>query len=248
MPYAESGDARIHYMVGGHGDPVLLLPGLGMSAVTWAQIGDCLWRAYRVIYADPRGSGESDSPDAPYTGELAAADMTAVLDAAGVDSAHVAGMSMGGMIAQHLALEHPERVRSLTLISTYAAPDMGARRVLDASLQNLPPLLNHSEADTTGYRRQLEFCRSHDTSARLSALEVPTQVIVGTHDFLVSTFAARQLADLVSAAWYEEVEGASHGLIWERGEWVAERLADFCSNASAITVPRALARARSMGV
>lgn len=238
MPYADSGDGRIHYMVEGDGDPVLLLPGLGLSSVTWAQVGDRLSSTYRVIYADPRGSGESDAPDVPYTGELLAADMTAVLDAAGAQKAHVVGMSMGGMIAQHLALEHPDRVRSLTLITTYAAPDTLARGMLDAALQNLLPLLTGGKAESSGYRRQVEFCRRHDTSARLSALDVPTQVIAGTHDFLVSTFAARELAELVSGASYEEVEGASHALIWERGEWVAERLSDFYGTVSSIAASR----------
>ena len=239
MPYADNGDVRIHYALEGDGHPVLLLPGLGLSATTWAQIGARLSSKHLVIYADPRGSAESDGPDAPYTGEHLAADMAAVLDAAGVQDAHVVGMSMGGMIAQHVALEHPDRVRSLTLIATYAAADERARRVLDAALLHLPCRLTADAADTSGYARQLEFCRSHDTCARLCALEVPTQVIVGTRDFLISTSAARQLAELVSGACYEEVQGASHGLIWERSEWVPERLADFCSKASRITAPTA---------
>lgn len=244
MPYADSGDVRIHYMVEGDRHPVLLLPGLGMSAVTWAHIGARLSSTHRVIYANPRGSGDSDAPDEPYTGVLVAADMAAVLDAARVPDAHVVGTSMGGMIAQHLALEHPDRVRSLTLIATYAAPDDRVRRVLDAAIRNLPPRLNDSEAGMSAYLRQLEFCRRHDTSGRLSALELPTQVIVGSHDLLVSTSAARQLAELVSGARYEEVERASHALIWERSEWLTERLADFCSNASRITAPRASNGAR----
>src|SRR6266568_1060117 len=132
MPHALSGDVRIHYTVDGDGPPVLLIPGLGMSAATWTGVGGRLASTHRVIYADPRGSGESDTPDVPYTGEDVAADMVAVLDDAGVQRADVVGMSMGGMIAQHLALEHRDRVRSLTLVSTYAATDEWTRRVLDS--------------------------------------------------------------------------------------------------------------------
>ena len=236
MLHAVSGHVRIHYTVEGDGDAVLLLPGLGHSAATWAHIGARLAQTHRVIYADPRGSGDSDAPDAPFSGELLAADIAAVLDAARVEKAHVAGMSMGGMIAQHLALDHPDRVRSLTLIATYAAADERTRAVLDAAIRNLPPRLG-SDADTGVYLRQLDFCRNHDTRSRLSSLEVPTQVIVGSRDFLVSTSAARQLAQLIPGASYEEAEGASHALIWERSDWIIERLAKFCSNASRITAP-----------
>jgi 3-oxoadipate enol-lactonase len=263
MPHALSGDVRIHYTVDGDGPPVLLIPGLGMSAATWGAVGGRLAGSHRVIYADPRGSGESDTPDVAYTGEVVAADMAAVLDAVGVEQAHVVGMSMGGMIAQHLALEAPERVRSLSLVSTYAATDEWSRRILESrrwlidqgglpaqfrvsiffvfspyAFRELPDFIHGLEArlaesppDEAAYRRQLEFCLAHDTSGLLDALDVPTLVLVGSHDFLTSPLAARDLAALVPTAQYEEIEGASHGLIWEQSDHVAELLSRFLSNA-----------------
>jgi pimeloyl-ACP methyl ester carboxylesterase len=262
MPQALSGDVRIHYAADGDGDPVLLIPGLGMSASTWSAVGSRLAASHRVLYADPRGSGESDTPDVPYSGELVAADMLAVLDDAGVDGAHVVGMSMGGMIAQHLALAHPERVRTLTLVSTYAATDEWTRRVLDGrrwlidqgglpaqfrisiffvfsprAFRELPDFIHGLEErlaehppDETAYRRQLDFCSSHDLSARLGELRIPTLVVTGGHDFLTSPFQGRELAELVPGARYEEVEGASHALIWERSELIAEMLDGFFQN------------------
>ena len=132
MAEALSDGARLHFADAGSGPPVVLVPGLGMAEAVWADARRRLEPAHRVITVDPRGSGQSEKPAGPYTGELVAADLEAVLDAAGVERAHIVGMSMGGMIGQEFALRKPERVASLMLVSTYAAPDDWARRVLEA--------------------------------------------------------------------------------------------------------------------
>jgi len=132
MPALSEG-VRINYVESGDGEEaVVLLPGLGMSLQTWAQHADQLSSTYRVLSIDPRGSGESETPDHPYTEATVAADVGAVLDAAGVERAHLVGQSMGGMIAQDFALAAPSRVRSLTLVSTYALVDKWSRRALSA--------------------------------------------------------------------------------------------------------------------
>lgn len=99
----------------GSGPPLLLVRGLGRSHRFFAPIVPHLSKHFTVIRFDNRGSGQSDTPDGMYTTEQMAADCVAVLDAAGVDSAWVLGMSMGGMIALDLALSHPGRVRGLIL-------------------------------------------------------------------------------------------------------------------------------------
>lgn len=131
MPEAISEGVRINYAEWGAGEEaVVLLPGLGMSCQTWAVHAEALAPTHRVLAVDPRGSGASETPDHPYTADTVAADVGAVLDAAGVDSAHLVGQSMGGMIAQDFALAEPDRVRSLTLVSTYASTDKWSGRVL----------------------------------------------------------------------------------------------------------------------
>ena len=132
MPEAQGDGARLHYGDGGSGEPVVLIPGLGMADAVWADARRRLEPTHRVITVDPRGSGQSEKPPGPYTGDLVAADLEAVLDATGVGRAHIVGMSMGGMIGQDFALRRPERVASLMLVSTYAAPDAWATRVLEA--------------------------------------------------------------------------------------------------------------------
>jgi pimeloyl-ACP methyl ester carboxylesterase len=111
----------------GEGAPVLLIMGLGGRAADWNDaFVDALARGRRVVLFDNRGTGTSSKPEPPYTMERMTSDAVAVLDAADVARAHVVGFSMGGMIAQRLALDHAGRVASLTLLSTH----MGGRGVV----------------------------------------------------------------------------------------------------------------------
>jgi len=111
------------YMEAGVGEPVLLIMGFGGDHTAWGfQVGAFAAR-HRVIVFDNRGAGQTEAPDRPYTTRLMAADTLALMDALGMERAHVIGVSMGGMIAQELALAHPERVRSLHLGCTLARPD-----------------------------------------------------------------------------------------------------------------------------
>ena len=102
----------------GAGDPVLLIHGLGYARWGWEPIEPILAKHFSVITFDNRGIGESDVPAGPYTAAEMAEDAIAVLDAAGVRRAHVVGTSLGGMIAQEVAIAHPERVDRLVLLST----------------------------------------------------------------------------------------------------------------------------------
>lgn len=132
MPFATSRSARIHYTVHGgrQGTPVVLLQGLGLSSRFWFDIPTLLADdpevPRRVIAIDNRGTGRSDKPRTPWTMGTMADDVVAVLDDAGIDAAFVVGISMGGMIAQHVALRHPKRVKGLVLLATTAGFLMGA--------------------------------------------------------------------------------------------------------------------------
>ena len=94
--------------------------GLGYPSAMWHRTRPELSAFYRTIALDNRGAGQSDVPPGPYSIALMASDAAAVLDAAGVPSAHVFGVSMGGMIAQEFALQYPQRVQSLILGCTAA--------------------------------------------------------------------------------------------------------------------------------
>jgi 3-oxoadipate enol-lactonase len=109
---------KLVWTAAGEGEPLLFVHGLGYDRFGWGPAPALLSGRFRVITFDNRGVGESDDPPGPYTTTEMAADAVAVLDAAGVDRAHVVGTSLGGMIAQSLALHHADRVGALILSAT----------------------------------------------------------------------------------------------------------------------------------
>jgi pimeloyl-ACP methyl ester carboxylesterase len=120
MPFVESRGAKIYWDEQGPGVPTLLIMGLGYPSDLWHRTRPMLAARYRTIALDNRGVGRSDASLGPYSIALMAEDARAVLDAAGVQSAHIVGVSMGGMVAQEFALQYPQRVRSLILGCTQA--------------------------------------------------------------------------------------------------------------------------------
>ena len=121
MPFVHATDGtRIHYEVTGKSGatPVLMVQGLGASKNAWNLQRIAMATRFRIISFDNRGAGRSDKPTEPFTLEQMADDALAVLDAAGIETAHVVGASMGGVISQIVAVKYPHRVRSLTLVCT----------------------------------------------------------------------------------------------------------------------------------
>ncbi len=120
MAFTANQGAKIYWDEAGEGDPLLLIMGLGYPSYSWHRSRPVLSSKYRTIALDNRGVGRSDAPPGPYSIAMMASDAAAVLDAAEAESAHIFGISMGGMIAQEFALQYPQRVRSLILGCTAA--------------------------------------------------------------------------------------------------------------------------------
>jgi len=114
MAIVKSGGINLSYDTFGAGDPLLLIMGFGAPGIAWMPVLPML-SGFQCIYFDNRGTGNSDKPEGPYTIPDMADDAANLLAALGIESAMVYGISMGGMIAQELALRHPARVRKLVL-------------------------------------------------------------------------------------------------------------------------------------
>jgi pimeloyl-ACP methyl ester carboxylesterase len=116
--FARNGPVTIAYDVRGRGAPLVLIQGVGIGRWGWEPVADRLARRFQVITIDNRGVGASDSPPGHFTTRSMAKYVPAVLDHADVERASVLGTSLGGMIAQELALTQPERVDRLVLVAT----------------------------------------------------------------------------------------------------------------------------------
>jgi aminoacrylate hydrolase len=123
MPIRELNGVSIHYVELGAGPPTLLLAGLGGKGSSWGSHQESFAESFRTIVPDHRGTGESSKPPDGYTITQHAADMAALLRALRATPAHIVGVSTGGAIAMAMALDHPETVRSLTLVASWGRSD-----------------------------------------------------------------------------------------------------------------------------
>jgi pimeloyl-ACP methyl ester carboxylesterase len=138
MPSLTRPDVSLSYELTGSGPPVLFIQGIGVAGEGWRPQVEELAGRWQTLHFDNRGLGQSVPCSGPISVEAMAEDARALMDAAGWESAHVVGHSMGGVIAQQLALDAPSRVRSLALLCTFARGADGARltpRILWLSLR-----------------------------------------------------------------------------------------------------------------
>ena len=118
MPIVQSNGIDIYYEIAGDGEPLLLISGLGYGLWQWHKMVNGLAQYFKVITVDNRGAGGSDKPPGAYSAKMLAADTAGLLDVIGIEQAIVIGHSMGGFVAQELALSYPEKVHKLVLAST----------------------------------------------------------------------------------------------------------------------------------
>jgi len=179
VPSVSTPNAELHYERGGSGEPLLLIQGMSGTHVSWGEpFLEPLREHFDVTVFDNRGIGLSAPIDGPFTIVEMAEDTAALMGELGLESAHVVGISMGGMIAQELALAHPERLRSLTLGCTYCGgpgsqlmPEENARKLLGGLASG-----DREKAIRAGYEVNLSPAFSADESHFAAFHEMATSV------------------------------------------------------------------------
>jgi pimeloyl-ACP methyl ester carboxylesterase len=256
VPYATNHGVKIFWEEHGAGSPVLLIMGLSFTHEMWFRALPTLTGSYRVIVFDNRGIGRSDVPPGPYLIRQMAEDAVAVMNAAGISSAQVVGASMGGMIAQELALRFPERVESLLLGCTSHGgllarwPRMThlgrsePARAHAAIRWSLTPLLYSNSTPRHRISEDLDIqCRCNCTRRgcmnqfagvllwssfrRLPRISVPTLVTHGAEDRLIPPQNGRVVASRIPGAKFYLIPGAGHILMTDQPEICLELMLDF---------------------
>jgi 3-oxoadipate enol-lactonase len=252
MPYTTAPGFRIEYETTGGGEPLLLINGLGSDRSEWLFQLPAFARRFRVIAFDNRGAGGSDTPPGPYTTAQMADDAAALLEHLAVDRAHVLGVSLGGMVAQEVALRHPHRVRKLVLACTAPGGEASVRpapEVLGAFVHS-PGADPEEEIRRTlpflyteGYRRshpeeieafvrrrlakpvsaagnaaQLAAAVGHSAWDRLGFIGVPTLVVTGDGDMVVSPENSRRIARRIPGAKLVLLPGGPHRFFAENAD------------------------------
>lgn len=127
MPTAKVNGINLAYNIKGNGPPLILIIGFASAQNLWYSTVRAFSKSYRVVTFDNRGFGKSDKPPGPYTTQMLASDTLGLMDYLGIEKAHILGGSLGGMVAQEIAIAHPERLDRLILSATNA----GGQRLND---------------------------------------------------------------------------------------------------------------------
>ncbi|MFM6989709.1 MAG: alpha/beta fold hydrolase [Rhodoferax sp.] len=204
MAFVDNGRARIHWHAVGKAQdkapPLLLVMGLGCSSAMWFRLAPLLARDFRVILMDNRGMGQSTAPHAlVHRVPDMASDIAAVMDAAGEQSVHLAGLSMGGMIAQEFAINHPDRLRSLTLMAT----NCGSTHAVLAERDVWQLLFNKSRSSA---EEALERMRPHTYAAGTAADRIEEDHLVRIANHPAKRDYEAQLYGLIGWSSYSRLQ------------------------------------------
>ncbi len=257
MPFASFNGSVHHYVISGaHGKPVLVFANsLGSDLRIWQGVAERLQDRFQLIGYDLRGHGLSEAPAPPYSAADLALDLIGLLDVLDIEQAAICGVSVGGLIAQAAALNHPERVRALVLCDTGAR--IGSEeswqqridKVRDSSVAALVPMTmdrwfsasfrERYPADVLGYSLMLQqssmegyigVCaalRDTDFRRAITQVKIPTLVLCGAEDIATPPELGRELASLIPGAQFSLIENAAHLPCVEQPQAVAERIIKF---------------------
>jgi pimeloyl-ACP methyl ester carboxylesterase len=247
---------RLHYAQEGHGSDLFLIHGLGGSLHDWDDCVPELARFHRVTRWDARGFGESDKPPGPYAPELFAKDLARLFRACGLNRAHIAGISMGGVIAQRFALDFPEYVESLTLMSTssevgpqahaawektaaiieergFSTNTNAAQRGFSPGFAKAHPevveamALRTAKNDPRAYAAAARAIGGYNWTNELPRLQAPTLILQGLDDVLTPPGGAIKMSRVLPRARLLMIPECGHAATQEKPELLTRTLLAF---------------------
>lgn len=257
MPFLNVGSCVHHYRLDGAADkPVLVFSNsLGSDLRIWDTLVPHLLSDFRVIRYDTRGHGLTEAPPPPYSAAALAEDVVGLLDQLGIQKAVVCGLSVGGVIAQQLAIAHPDRLLALILCDTgarigtvtsweeriaivkanglavLAAPSMERwfsaefRRLYAADVRGYANMVLRTAAD--GYVGTCYALRDADLTEAAAAITIPTLVLCGDQDIATPPDMARELAKIIPNARLVLMPGAAHISCVEQPAYMARQITQF---------------------
>jgi aminoacrylate hydrolase len=223
MPHASIGDCQLYYERHGAGFPVLFVSGLNGAAAYWREQVPSFARRFEVVLHDHRGVGQSDHSRISYTVERIADDTLRLMDALGIEKAHIVGHSAGGAIAQILAIEHPGRLASVVIAASWTKADAYFRRLFALRKEMVGRLGPHSylQASTLLLYPPFWIARNNEklrqVEAQALAIFSPPEVVMSRIDAVLAFDRTAELArirtpvlviaaqdDIVTPAYFSE--------------------------------------------
>lgn len=231
MPTIPVRDIQMYYEIHGEGQPLVLIGGLAMDLSECESITRWLAQKYRVIVFDNRGVGRTEKPDIPYSIEMMAEDTEGLLRALAIERASILGISMGGRIALAYALQHPESVEKLILVSTSARVEHTRQRIwrlrLLSLVSSVPLFRSKYPQPRYAFLRQLQASGDYNCADRMHELHMPTLIMHGKNDQTAPYRLAEEMhAGIPGSQMYPFQGGHIFFLISERQRFL-EATADF---------------------
>lgn len=253
MPFVSIRNGELSYSIEGSGEPLILLTGFGSDKDFWNSLVPVLSSDFTVISVDNRGSGDTVC-DGTFSIDDMADDVICLLDSLSFGKAHILGWSMGSQIAQSVAIRYTERVRTLTLVSSYFRRPERSAFMLDGMMEavengmplkylgvpliamgfpeshfaskkrEIPESLN---ADIDGMRNQMNAVNAYTTKGKIELMDTPVLSIHGIKDYMVPADMGDELADSIKNCVKVRFEDEGHNILPLR---YADRLKEFLTD------------------
>ena len=261
--YAEIGGLNLRYRDEGTGPVLVLVHGVGSRLEAWDKVVEDLHDRFRMVRLDLRGHGLSAKPAGPYSLDDFVGDIAGLLDQLAIARCHLAGFSLGGLIAQGFALAHPDRLDRLVLLSTVAGRTEEERRRVaerlavvesgipgshfrnsmsrwftDAYIAAHPEVIAAAEKankknDPAAYAAAYRVLATCDLADRLGEIGTPTLVATGEHDIGSNTRMARLMHERIAGSRLHVFPGMKHSILTEIPDRVADLMATFLAGTAA---------------